>query len=977
MNVVNMRHWGIWWLTVVLAVLSLPSSTLANNEPVVREGGGGVSAGGGGGNGAGMPGVCDPSSSADPTTTTTRMPSTFCSGSSNVEESSSINNTNEQKKTLYDVDPFTDECTLYLAPSSIQDPRAGFGVFTADDIPKGRKIGVSVSSNDKDKDSMLLLQDMILPIIDQYKTLPYRGQQRFKSWLGYIYPETPNKFFPTVKENSFPVLPKSMIQIDEGLSAVDTTKDDGIEFQFYYDDSDDINNTELSVFLPGIASLVNSNSDYLTNIDSTQKYYTIDEFDNDGVGVGYFATKNIPQGSELFIDYGASWYQRYHDKYIQSSTEFETLDEWEKYRLPNILPDLPNEEQRRTQPKYLLKKKSDDFYHQIMLVTNKQEEEEDAATSTSDDEDENVASKTAAKAAAKAEERVLKEESAITTTTTTSTTSREDFKNAYISWTNKLERLQEQKNNINRKKKGNGVAWLHKNGMCIDNLRYASTKLYHKVNATHSAKAQTKGAFAMNVIKKGHVIAPAPLLTILRDDLTIYGENKNNKKTNKNTYRDTLDMNNVVGYEGLINYAYGHVNSSLLLVPNSPIVNFINHNHTAPNAEIRWPQYGSPLLQQNMLEAEDWLKLHPLDVVNYSGKIYMEFVALRDIQIGEEILIDYGVDWMKAYDQHIEEFVKAQNRGDPNPPGFRHEIGVPDGFFPNTWLHQSSVYQPAAIEEESEETQQEPQLIPVVFDHNGMPISSVSYMSRLPKGFSDKILDYANTRGIVDLYKSLLYNPSDSLGDNEWFVFNVTTTQEQTEQWFAQRYESRAWRFNIHYVAAYNEEARTSILEEYRKQGLYDTVLQSIGNTFQHIDNMTCFHTSFMGISEADNSFTHADVYATDNKGFNIIYPIITVNDSKPELDIIGDDINMVISVKYLEDMAYVIGDYAYHKTSPIDDSYVETNQMRVVVGTYCAQIDHDTSDMIKHLYNGEPPAPFMDQFLDSKDQAEVHWSRK
>jgi hypothetical protein len=179
----------------------------------------------------------------------------------------------------------------------------------------------------------------------------------------------------------------------------------------------------------------------------------------------------------------------------------------------------------------------------------------------------------------------------------------------------------------------------------------------------------------------------------------------------------------------------------------------------------------------------------------------------------------------------------------------------------------------------------------------------------------------------------------------------------------------------------------------------FDVVLESLGTAFG-LDNMTCFHVSFMGISEADDSFTHADVYANDEKvsprtliflletyvqcsnlvvscscastytqGFNIIWPMITVEGSSPELDIISDNTNIVISVNYEYDVAYVMGDWGYHKTSP--NHYDEKGQMRVVVGAYCSQIDKTNAKMLKHIYDGEDPAPFMDQF----ENPEIHWS--
>jgi len=87
------------------------------------------------------------------------------------------------------------------------------------------------------------------------------------------------------------------------------------------------------------------------------------------------------------------------------------------------------------------------------------------------------------------------------------------------------------------------------------------------------------------------------------------------------------------------------------------------------------------------------------------------------------------------------------------------------------------------------------------------------------------------------------------------------------------------------------------------------------------LDNLTCFAQSFMGVSEADNSFTHTDIYATGEKAFNIISPIYVVEGSKPELDIIGDDPNIELAVKYNYDEAIVMADLGYYKTSAVDYS--------------------------------------------------------
>ena len=114
---------------------------------------------------------------------------------------------------------------------------------------------------------------------------------------------------------------------------------------------------------------------------------------------------------------------------------------------------------------------------------------------------------------------------------------------------------------------------------------------------------------------------------------------------------------------------------------------------------------------------------------------------------------------------------------------------------------------------------------------------------------------------------------------------------------------------------------------------------------------------------------THTDVYATGEVGFNIIFPVLLVPGTPPELDVQADDHNIVLSVNYQYDTAIVMGDWGYHKTSPV--KYDDPNHMRVVVGGYCASIGESNKNMIALLYDGEDPAPFMDRFLD-----EVHWSK-
>jgi len=569
---------------------------------------------------------------------------------------------------------YNEPCSLYMAPSTI--PNAGYGVYTAVDIQEGETIGEP---------------DLIIPVLDQFKTLPYRGQQQFLSWLGYIWPAEPD-FFYQATQASFPLIPQAMYKVDAGLNGATSLK-----FR-------DENKNRISAFAPGLASMVNSDKDWV-NIKSVKKHHQI----------SFVARKDIDAGSELFLYYGDLWNELLEAKQ-ESEVEYDTIDDYNEHVLPELR--LPTEQDKRNilaqqQRKKLEMDDDDEFdgtggYHSVEQnikeyiddIVDKKEseeiEEKQDVEEPNDEEDDDYTPK-------------------------------------------------------------QPLEWLQKNGICIDNLRSGPSK---KRGAARISKQ--RGAFAKKFIPKGERIAPAPLLALKREDLIMYKADVTQK-----AYRNVLNFDKVVGQEQLLNYCYGDADSELLLLPYSPVVNFINHGGKTPNAEIRWPKDSS----------KEWLKLHPLDVLDMSGKIMAEFVALGDIQPDEEIVIDFGQAWDEAWKEHKETNDDMTN--------FRHEIGVPDGFFPETWKHQSVVYELAKKPLKPGELDQ------MTWKHNGKAICKHCYRIGLPTGFSQYFRDFAEERGITRLYEKLLYNPI--LESDEWTVFDTLD-----EQWFAQKYMSRAWSFNMH-----------------------------------------------------------------------------------------------------------------------------------------------------------------------------------
>lgn len=327
----------------------------------------------------------------------------------------------------------------------------------------------------------------------------------------------------------------------------------------------------------------------------------------------------------------------------------------------------------------------------------------------------------------------------------------------------------------------------------------------------------------------------------------------------------------------------------------------------------------------------------------------MEFVALRDLQPGEEIFIDYGQEWEASWGEH-------------SVGEFRHEIGVPDGFFPENWMKTPTVYKVAPF------TLKPGEVVHLKWAHNGEPISNSAHAVGLPEDFTKKFREYTDRLGVTDMYKKLLLTEEPILGDNQWFTFNDTIGQE----WFAYGYKQREWAFNMHYIAAWDESARQSLLRAMGDAG-FDTALEAVGN-YLGLDHITCFQASYMGASRCENSVTHSDVFNTDGKSFNVIFPVLLVNGSKPELDIISSDANIVLSVKHIENVALILKDYGgYHKTSP--HRYDGADDIRIMIGACCGIIDDTNVKRVKELYDQEVVPPFMDQF--DLPLKEIHWSKR
>jgi hypothetical protein len=162
-------------------------------------------------------------------------------------------------------------------------------------------------------------------------------------------------------------------------------------------------------------------------------------------------------------------------------------------------------------------------------------------------------------------------------------------------------------------------------GLCLDSIREGPSTI---------TKAG-RGAFATKSISKGSLISPAPLLHIT------------NSTALRSAHRpDSLQL--------LLNYCFGHDKSDMLFCPLSHAA-LINHKSDGANAALRWGKSSSNRLgDENFLTGlPDRLRMQSTELASSGSRLMLEIVATKDIQPGDEILLDYGASWETAYAEHV------------------------------------------------------------------------------------------------------------------------------------------------------------------------------------------------------------------------------------------------------------------------------------------------------------------------------------
>jgi len=183
--------------------------------------------------------------------------------------------------------------------------------------------------------------------------------------------------------------------------------------------------------------------------------------------------------------------------------------------------------------------------------------------------------------------------------------------------------------------------WLETNGFCLDAIRRGKSEI---PNAG-------RGAFANRNIAEGETITITPLLHIVdKNILTMFPVEDIDDKTFD-------ESNGPIGKQLLLNYAFGHPESNMVLVPTGPQVTLINNGgQKGSNAQLEWANNDDTI--SNPVEYLSYTVDEMTEVQD--TVLVMKVVAKQDIMEGEEITINYGSSWQRAWDAYEEDWKKTR-----------------------------------------------------------------------------------------------------------------------------------------------------------------------------------------------------------------------------------------------------------------------------------------------------------------------------
>jgi hypothetical protein len=493
------------------------------------------------------------------------------------------------------------------------------------------------------------------------------------------------------------------------------------------------------------------------------------------------------------------------------------------------------------------------------------------------------------------------------------------------------------------------VEELERKGYCVDNLAVARS----------SVRGIGRGAYSKRSVKAGDVVTATPLVHMDRSQVEIYEQEYRERHVVPSPRAHGIAYTSrVVGTQLMLNYCYGDKDSNVLLLPYAPGVNFINHSEK-PNVAIRWATSNVMFDSRYLREQKPVMELYEMA----AGSLVVEYVALTDIAPGDEIFLDYGEDWTAAWNEHVE----GRSSGGP----FRHEIGVPDGFYPANWNRSD----PRPLGDFIASPLAPNMMAPIRWGNGGPEHAQVvtpwAFRIGLRPRVREVLLEYCNKMGITDVLKHVTVEGNGLIAGTDDHM------DVEGDDWYIQR-PGEEWRSNLHWFSPGAGPAHEHYLQALSVAG-FDEVLEGVGE-YLGMDGLVAFHVTFIGCSRSTKGFLHHDVKETGAKVYNVIIPLILANETGPELDLqswkpdLPDELQeyKIGRYRYEYDVASMMGDNSYHATSAVD--YRVNKEFRMAATVYIADVNDDNvRKVMQHYTQAYPPGDDIDLL---KSWYGRHWKR-
>jgi Helicase associated domain len=209
-------------------------------------------------------------------------------------------------------------------------------------------------------------------------------------------------------------------------------------------------------------------------------------------------------------------------------------------------------------------------------------------------------------------------------------------------------------------------------------------------------------------------------------------------------------------------------------------------------------------------------------------------------------------------------------------------------------------------------------------DSSGKVLSDSLFTMNLPKHLTESMLHYVKTRNICDLCLDLLGSSS-----------RVADQHVSGNQVFDIRRPFGPRITNMHWIAPSNEATLFEIIRNLGSGG-FGKVLQVFGDYFPHINKLVCYEISFLTVSSCNTIRRHADLNGNNHTAWNVLFPLVLVNNSVDELIVFSDDKKHSKHIKYNLGTAIVLGDGGIHATNLVQYA---ANQYRLMMSVYVADI--------------------------------------